>query len=333
MITRATAVHVNDLGRSRPSRLVPPVLALLTALACSPQPDGFDASRFDGSWVLEGDSDAMAMRISDAGTPQISGSIVGAVGGRTQPFLESSIVGGRLRFRVERMFDGGSVVGSDTVAWFEEDRLRGETLRDDRDGRRIWTGRRPDAVSDVDGGDWVEGRPVVLFDGSDLSEWNTGASGRVEGWLIQDRRLNNKGDAPEIVSNREFWNFRLQVEYRVSEGGNSGIALRGRYEIQILDDFGADPSIHGNGAVYSRITPGVVATRHHADWQSFDIRLVGRVVTVVLNGVTIIDRQVIDGITAMATDARESQPGPIALQGDHGPVEFRRIVVTPLKRR
>lgn len=333
MVPHTSSVRIGDSGRSRPSLLVPLVLALLTALACSQPPGAFDASRFDGSWVLEGNSGPMALQIAAAGTPEMSGSIVGAVGGRTQPFLESSIVDGRLRFRVEREFDGGSVVGSDTVAWFEGDRLRGETVRDDRDGRRIWTGRRPDAVSDVDGGDWVEGRQVFLFEGSDLSEWNTGASGRIEGWLIRDERLVNSGTAPEIVSNREFWNFRLQVQYRVSEGGNSGIALRGRYEIQILDDFGADPSIHGNGAVYSRITPRVVATRHHAEWQSFDIRLVGRVVTVVLNGVTIIDRQVIDGITAMATDARESQPGPIALQGDHGPVEFRRIVVTPLKRR
>ena len=274
----------------------------------------------------------MAMRISDAGTPALSGSIVGAVGGRTQPFLEWSLVDGRLQFRVERLFDGGQIVGSDTVAWFSRGRLRGETVRDDHHGKRSWTGRRPDVIADVDGPEWTEGQPVALFDGGGLTEWNTGATGQVERWHVQDGILRNQGDAPEIVSNRRFSNFVLRVEYRVSEGGNSGVALRGRYEVQILDDFGTEPSIHGNGAVYSRISPKVVASRRHGEWQELAIRLVGRVVTVVLNGVTIIDRQVIEGITAMASDARESQPGPIALQGDHGPIEFRQIVLVPLER-
>lgn len=328
----ALAANGYDRRPSQLGTLVRLVLAILPTLACSTTSQGIDATRFDGAWVLESESGPMAMRISDAGTPALSGSIVGAVGGRTQPFLEWSLVDGRLQFRVERLFDGGQVVGSDTVAWFSGGGLRGETVRDDHDGKRTWTGRRPDVIADVDGPEWTEGQPVALFDGGGLTEWNTGATGQVERWHVQDGILRNQGDAPEIVSNRRFWNFVLRVEYRVSEGGNSGIALRGRYEVQILDDFGTEPSIHGNGAVYSRIPPKVVASRRHGEWQELAIRLVGRVVTVVLNGVTIIDRQVIEGITAMASDARESQPGPIALQGDHGPIEFRQIVLVPLER-
>ena len=275
----------------------------------------------------------MAMEIRHAGTPRMAGSIVGAVGGRTQPFLESSIIGGRLAFRVARRFDSGTTVGSETVAWFDRDRLVGETTREDSDRRRAWTGRRPDAVIDVDSGSWVELEPVVLFDGSALSEWSTSADGELEGWLVEDGILRNEGDAKELVSDREFWNFRLQADYRVSEGGNSGIGLRGRYEVQIYDDFGTEPSIHGNGAIYSRIKPSTLASRVHTQWQTFDIRLVGRIVTVALNGTTIIDRQVIEGITAMSRDADESAPGPILLQGDHGPIEFRTIVVIPLALR
>ena len=319
--------------RLRPLVLANVALVLAAICACVPDRGTFDPSRFDGQWVLESEAGPMAMEIRDAGTPQMAGSVVGAVGGRTQPFLESSIVDGRLAFRVARQFETGMTVGSETVAWFDGDRLVGETTREDRDGRRVWTGRRPDAVPDVDSGSWVEQQPVVLFDGSALSEWSTGAEGEVEGWLVEDGVLRNLGNADELESKRKFWNFRLQAEYRVSEGGNSGIGLRGRYEVQIYDDFGAEPSIHGNGAIYSRIKPSTLASRVHAEWQTFDVRLVGRIVTVTLNGTTIIDRQVIEGITAMSRDAVESAPGPILLQGDHGPIEFRRIVVIPLALR
>ena len=308
-------------------------LVLAPLWACVPDQAAFDPSRFSGHWVLESETGPMAMEIVHAGTPRMTGSIVGAVGGRTQPFLESSIVDGKLAFRVARQFDGGTTVDSQTVAWFDGGRLRGETTRDDRDGRRTWIGRRPDEVPGVDSGSWVEQERVVLFDGSHLSGWGTGAQGDLEGWVVEDGILRNVGNAGELASNLRFWNFRLQVEFRVSEGGNSGIGLRGRYEVQIYDDFGTEPSIHGNGAVYSRLKPSTLASRVHTEWQAFDIRLVGRLVTVELNGTTIIDRQVIAGITAMARDADESTPGPILLQGDHGPIEFRRIVVIPLELR
>ena len=328
-----STVHSHGSERLRPRVLAHVALVLAPTWACISERAVFDPSRFDGHWVLEGEAGPMAMEIRRAGTPQMAGSIVGAVGGRTQPFLESSIVDGRLAFRVARQFESGTTVGSETVAWFDRDRLVGETTRDDRDRRRAWTGRRPDAVTDVESGSWVEQEPVVLFDGSVLSAWSTSADGELEGWLVEDGILRNVGTAAELASNREFWNFRLQVEYRVPEGGNSGIGLRGRYEVQIYDDFGTKPSIHGNGAIYSRIKPSTLASRVHTHWQTFDIRLVGRIVTVSLNGTTIIDRQVIEGITAMSRDADESAPGPILLQGDHGPIEFRRIVVIPLALR
>ena len=304
--------------------------ALLVASGCTPDSPNVGDERFNGQWVLESETGPMAMEVTGAGTDELAGSIVGAVGGRLQPFLEASVSDGRLSFRVAREFDSGAIVGSSTVAWFEGEQLQGETTREDREGTRSWVGRRPDAVSDIDDGEWVEQEPVMLFDGSGVGEWHTGEPGRLEGWIAEDGVLKNVGQAEDLTSNREFWNFVLHVEYRVFEGGNSGIGLRGRYEVQIYDDFGMEPSIHGNGAVYSRIIPSVVASKPHSEWQTFDIRLVGRTVTIDLNGVTIIDRQLIEGLTAMAQNANESMPGPISLQGDHGPIEFRRIVVTPL---
>ena len=314
----------------------PRLLAALLAVAvlptgsCGSGSEPHDYARFNGHWVLEGDSAPMALEVRGAGTGELTGSIVGAVGGRLQPFLQSSVKKGRLSFRVARQFDSGAVVGSSTVAWFEGDRLHGETTREDTRGTRAWTGRRPDAVDATNDEHWVEQGPVILFDGSDLDAWHTGKPGHLEGWEVDAGVLRNVGRAENLTSNENFWNFALHVEYRVSEGGNSGIGLRGRYEVQIYDDFGEEPSIHGNGAVYSRLMPSVVASKPHSEWQAFDIRLVGRVVTVTLNGTTIIDGEVIEGLTAMALDADESDPGPILIQGDHGPIEFRMIVVTPL---
>jgi hypothetical protein len=66
-------------------------------------------------------------------------------------------------------------------------------------------------------------------------------------------------------------------------------------------------------------------------WQTFDITLVGRRVTVVLNGKTIICDREIPGITGGAINSREGDPGPLLLQGDHGPVEYRNIMITPAK--
>lgn len=320
--------------RSSTLQLSPLALGTLIAMwsACIAPHDAVDPSRFDGSWVLEGDSNPMAMEVADAGSDELAGSIVGAVGGRAQPFLEASVSDGQLRFRVEREFDGGTRVGSTTVAWFESGLLVGETLREDSPHKRLWSGRRPAVVTDVDNGDWVEQEPVVLFDGSGLSGWHAAEADHPEGWSVKDGILRSAGNAPNLVSDLEFWNFRLQVEYRVARGGNSGIGLRGRYEVQILDDHGLEPSIHGNGAIYSRIEPRSVATKHHSEWQVFDIRLIGREVTIVLNGTTTINRQVIQGLTAIARDARESEPGPVVLQGDHGPIEFRSLIAIPLRR-
>ncbi len=167
-------------------------------------------------------------------------------------------------------------------------------------------------------------------DGTGISGWRTLRPGGEEGWYVEDGVLKNHRRADVLVSEQAFWNFRLQVEYLVHPGMNGGIGLRGRYEIQILDDYGRPASDHGNAALYGRIAPTENASRPAREWQSLDVRLVGRELTVELNGVKTIDRKVIDGFTAMATDWREDKPGPITLQGDHGAVEFRKIVVTPL---
>ena len=194
-----------------------------------------------------------------------------------------------------------------------------------------WTGYRAPEINEADAASWKPSEPVALFNGKDTSGWRLLVTGR-PGWLVKDGNLVNEPQASDIVSEAKFWNFVARVEFRYGKGSNSGIALRGRYEVQIHDNYGKPPDVHGTGALYSRIAPSVNASRPAGEWQDLEIRLVGMTVSVKLNGVTIIDHQRIEGPTAMTMDPNEDQPGPIVLQGDHGIVEFRKVEITPLTR-
>ena len=113
---------------------------------------------------------------------------------------------------------------------------------------------------------------------------------------------------------------------------NSGVYLRGVYEVQVLESFGKPLDSHNMGAVYSRITPSVAAERKIGEWQALDITLVDRHVTVILNGRTIIDNQPLLGCTGGALTSDESRPGPLYLQGDHSDIDYRNIVLRPVVR-
>ena len=132
-----------------------------------------------------------------------------------------------------------------------------------------------------------------------------------------------------LVSEQKFTDFKLHIEFRYQKGSNSGVYLRGRYEVQISDSKGLEPSKGDLGAIYGFIKPTEMAAKDAGEWQTYDITLIGRMVTVVANGKTIICNQEIPGITGGAIDSKESEPGPLLLQGDHGPIEYRNIVITP----
>ena len=156
---------------------------------------------------------------------------------------------------------------------------------------------------------------------------------RTLGWTVKDGILTNGIGNTNLVSEKRFMNFALDVDFRLGPRGNSGVALRGRYEVQLGDDPDRPPSNRSSGALLGRIAPIVNAARLAGDWQTLSVRLVGRQVTVVLNGSRVIDRQSVDGPTDIALDTNEGDPGPILLQGDRGPVAFRKIVVYPLIKR
>jgi hypothetical protein len=152
-------------------------------------------------------------------------------------------------------------------------------------------------------------------------------------WSVVDGVLRNAPPTTDIISEQKFWNFTLHVDFRIVEHSNSGIGLRGRYEIQILDDYGKEPNTHGAAALYSRVAPKVNASRKPGEWQSYDIRLVGRTLTVVHNGTKVLDKVEVEGLTAIANNADEAEPGPFIVQGDHSYVEIKSFVVTPLVKK
>ena len=174
------------------------------------------------------------------------------------------------------------------------------------------------------------GKPVALFDGKSLDAWTVQHKDRPMGWRVEDGTMTNDPKANNLVSKERFQDFQLEAEYKVSPKGNSGIYLRGRYELQVLDDAGTEPESHGHMSIYARRAPAVNASKPAGEWQTVQITLVANCVTTVLNGKTVHDNARIAGITGGALDAKETQPGPLMIQGDHGQVWFRKLVVTPI---
>lgn len=171
--------------------------------------------------------------------------------------------------------------------------------------------------------------PIALFNGKDLSGWKTSGQNQ---WIVKNGILTSPKAGSNLITEQKFEDFKLHVEFKYPKGGNSGVYLRGRYETQIEDSKkDAHPNNVLFGGIYGFLTANEMVTLGPGVWQTFDITLIGRLVTVVANGKTIISNQEIPGITGGALDSNESEPGPIYLQGDHMPVEFRKIIITPAK--
>jgi hypothetical protein len=183
------------------------------------------------------------------------------------------------------------------------------------------------------------GDPIQLFSGKDLTGWRLTEPNAISGWSAKDGLLVNAVSQEEgkphknygnLRTDREFEDFNLTLEVRVAKGGNSGVYLRGIYEVQVADTYGRPLDPHNMGAVYSRIKPTVSAEKPAGEWQTMDITFVDRHVTLILNGQKIIDNQPILGCTGGALWSDVMRPGPIYLQGDHTGIEYRNMVLKPV---
>lgn len=224
------------------------------------------------------------------------------------------------------------------------DKITGLLLNPRRNGLGVdtttWVGTKlPPVPPAPDMASLKFGKPITLFNGKDLTGWKminekqTNGFKVVDGILVTDP-VQTEG-APHISygnlrTEKEFEDFNLKLDVNVPEGSNSGVYLRGMYEIQVLDSYKKPLDSHNMGALYSRITPTVNAEKPAGTWQSLDLTLCNRYLTVLLNGVKIIDNQPIYGPTGGAIKSDVFAPGPIYLQGDHSKASFRNIVLTPI---
>ena len=172
--------------------------------------------------------------------------------------------------------------------------------------------------------------PEPLFDGKSLDGWEPIGNAANSHWTVKDGLLVNESHGANLRSTRKFQDFKVHYEVNCPDDGNSGFYLRGRYEVQIeYEPLTSNPPERRIGSVYGRLTPNPELPRTPGKWETFDVTLVGRTVTVVRNGTTIIDHKEIEGITGGALDANEGEPGPFYIQGDHmGGLKFRNITVS-----
>lgn len=215
--------------------------------------------------------------------------------------------------------------------WMDIDDLYFEfTLKDDKlsgyqmlDGNKLeWEGVRAPSLERKEPPIW--GSPVNMIT-DNMDKWIIPENNK---FRMIDGVMVNTESGGNLVSNQKFNDFKLRIEFRYPEGSNSGIYLRGRHELQIEDSKGRTDNV-SIGGIYGFIAPAVYAAKKPGEWQTYDVTLVGRHVTVLLNGIEVISNRPIPGITGGSLDSREGEPGPIMIQGDHGPVEFREFVITP----
>ena len=137
------------------------------------------------------------------------------------------------------------------------------------------------------------------------------------------------GEFGNLRTQQVFGDCRLHIEFNVETKCNSGIYIRGLYEAQVVDRDSPMQGISGPGAIFGRIAPIKNAGLAGGQWQTYDVTLVDRHLTVVLNGQLVIDNQPVPGCTGGALFGDVTRDGPLYLQGDHTSVRYRNIRVSP----
>jgi hypothetical protein len=347
LLTRTTGginapMHIFSFARRFVFALSAGIL-LVTSLVAAENP-------FLGRWALTiPGGGAGWLGIADEGG-ELKGSILWG-GGSVVPVASTKVEGDtlivtRVNQTRQRDAEGKSVVRKSTetiTAKLEGDNmnLTLSTTGDDGQPRgrtSTFTGKRiPPVPPAPDLAKVKLGPPIPLFNGKDLSGWKVMGTAP-SAWTIVDGILRNDAvQAPgqnktyaNIRTEREFEDFNLQAEFRVPTNGNSGIYLRGIYEVQVANSFGRRNDNHNCGALYSRILPSENVSKPPGEWQTFDITLVDRHLTVIHNGKKTIDNQPVLGCTGGALWSDEFRPGPIYLQGDHTSVDYRKLVLRPV---
>jgi hypothetical protein len=306
-----------------------------------------DANPFVGNWALTIPNGAAGW----IGVTETNGALSASIlweGGGVNRVTSARVEGDTLILTRGGGGRGGKTGKAQSVeiirAKLDGDQMSLTTERDNGSGKTNpqtkFTGKRiPPLPAKPDLAKVKVGQPITLFNGKNLDGWKLVEPKKASGWTIKDGVLNNDPkqepgqphkDYGNLRTEREFEDFNLTLETNVPAGSNSGIYLRGIYEVQVTDSYGQPTSAINMGAIYSRIAPTEAAEKPAGQWQTFDVTLVDRHVTVILNGKKIIDNQPLAGCTGGALWSDQFRPGPIYLQGDHSGANYRNIVLKPV---
>ena len=303
--------------------LLIPVFLLLFALSSQAQQDTAALiGRWDMTVNIDGKPHPSWFEVYRSGYRTLVGEFVGT-GGSARPVSVFHFSNGKLSFSLPPQWESGSNDLS-FEGGFSGDSLTGTMTW--ADGKQSnWSAVRAPELKRTGEPAW--GQPQKLFNGKDLTGWHALGTNQ---WVVKNGALQSPHSGANLVTDETFTDFKLHIEFRFPPHSNSGVYLRGRYEVQI-DDTGDEPYKDVIGAIYGFIPPSEMAAKGPGEWQSYDITLVGRMVTVVFNGRTVICNREIRGITGGAMNSKEGEPGPLLIQGDHGPIEYRNIVITKAK--
>jgi hypothetical protein len=265
------------------------------------------------------------LEVQKSGTHTLIGRFVYAFGS-ARPISEVKVNDGKYSFSIPPQWEEGNR-NMDFQFEVSGDKLKGSMVYTDG-ATYEFTGVRAPLLIRAKNPVW--GAPVKLFNGKNVKGWHTDGTNQ---WIAQAGILRSPHSGANLITDKTFTDFKLHIEFRYPQGSNSGVYLRGRYELQIIDTKSGDPEPINNqfSSIYGFLPPNKMTAKNPGEWQSYDITLVGRMVTIVANGKTVICDQVIPGITGGAINSKEGEPGPILIQGDHGPIDYRNIVVTPAK--
>lgn len=283
-----------------------------------------DSLGLEGRWdltvVMDGREAPSWLEIKKSGHRTFVGHFVG-VSGSARPISVININGNSFKFSIPPQWEEGNSDLSVTGA-LKAGELSGTLVFPD--GKTFpWTGVRAPSLRDVKTVKW--GKSINLIQPG-LKGWH--ASGENQ-WVVKDGILTSSKSGSNLITDQKFKDFKIHAEFRYAKNGNSGIYLRGRYEAQIADSKGKEPASIYQGGIYGFVSPNEQVAKDAGEWQTYDITLIGRMVTIVCNGKTVVTNQEIPGITGGALDSNEGEPGPIMLQGDHEPIEFRNMTITP----
>jgi hypothetical protein len=296
---------------------------VVAAVVVAALPAGAQTNPFAGAWNITPEQPGTGvywLEVKDeGGKPTV---MFLNRGGSPVAAQDVKLSGNELSFMV-----GGTAQNRPTVTLHASGKTLSGTV-----GTTKVTGERPPAWGACDANaKHTFGKPVVLFDGKSMDTWGVQNTQKPMMWSVADGAMTNESHGNNLISKEKFKDFRLDAEYKLSPKGNSGIYLRGRYEMQVLDDMGqTDDREHGHMSIYSAKAPMVNASKPAGEWQTVQITIVGNCVSATLNGQKIHDNSKLTRITGGALDAKETEPGPIMIQGDHEVVWFRKVVVTPI---